>query len=383
MPFFSKGLSPRLTLILDVQSSVVRGSLVAFTKNAVPEVISTAEASIAWKPRGDSAFLIKVTLKAVEQVVGTIMSSHHELAHEKNSVLPRTIDSLHFALSSPWIVSQAKVFKTSFAKETPASRSDIERAMAEERARLIPVDQQTEVTVIEEKIFDVRLNGYSVADWMGKPARNLEASYAMSIAGTRMIERFRQACGQTVPANRMSFHSSLLLQFIGMRTVMPERASYGLFHVHGELTDIAIMNRGGCTFFGSMPEGVRTVVRKVANRSGSDDLTADSLLTLYAAGHIDEIHSKKDRELASEIAEDWSRDASRLASASTMPAIIYMSASAHDDYFSEALAKSYTQARVVRLSIDDLVPHVRFAPRARRQRLPALYAIAIRSLSVI
>lgn len=94
-----------LTLLIDVQSSVVRGSLVHLRPGAIPSVLYTRNVAIPYKPNGGSSYLIKMALRAVEEIVQAIRANLQSDATDEN--LPKRISSVHFILSSPWVVSQA------------------------------------------------------------------------------------------------------------------------------------------------------------------------------------------------------------------------------------------------------------------------------------
>lgn len=375
------GEQDKLILILDVQSSVVRGSLALLKKDDPPHVLYTYSTNIPWKPNTNSSYLIKVTLKAVAESSEAALRALHLMS---GANVPKKIAEVHFALSSPWIVSQAKTLSIEFPKEVQVNRARIEKIIDEERAKLSPKTGDQQVSVIEQKIFDVRLNGYSVPEWNGMQARQLDVSYTVSVAGTRMLERFIEAAAQAARGRRPFFHSSLLLQHIGLTTVMPERDAYALAHVHGELTDVAVMRKNSCIFFASYPFGVKTLVRKIAATTHTDVQAADSLLTLYTAGHMDQAHAKDSTKIIKDIAMGWSSELKKLFAEQSancpMPATIVVYAFAHDEFFVQALKEIYPTTHTDLLLIESILPYVSFGERAERRRLTGLYAIAIHSM---
>jgi hypothetical protein len=380
MPLFSSKSTSNLILILDVQSSIVRGSLVLVRKGTLPNVIFIYNANILLKPHTDSNYLTKMTLRAVSETRDACLRNLH--ARHSSEGVPKKITAIHFALSSPWIVSQAKTLSAQLPKEMPISKAYVERLIEEERAKMMPAGGQP-VRVIEEKIFDVRLNGYSMAAWIGKNAGTVEVSYTMSLAGDRMIERLKEACG-TFHQNSIYFHSSLLLQFIGMRICLPDHGTYTLAHIHGELTDVAVMNDHDCVFFGSYPFGVRTLVRKIALATGTAEQAAESMLTLYVGGHLDATHAAGQADVIRSISAGWGRELQKIlgqqGAMSMMKLRCVVSALAHDDFFAQSLRQSYPEATVELLSIETILPHVSFSDHAERRRLAGLYAVALNSM---
>jgi|GEM_PF-517444 len=387
--FFSATEKEKLILMLDVQSSVVRGSLVLFRKTAEPHVLFTYNADMPYKETTSSAYLIKTTLQAVSETIQATLQYISVRTHtgEGNSqdtyIIPKKISSVHFCLSSPWIVSQAKVLKLTFAKDTKITQSYIVGLIEQERAKLTESTHDP-LRVVEEKIFDVRLNGYSVRSWEGRDTRDLEVAFTASIAGTRMIERFIEECSHIVHANNIVFHSSLLLQYIAMETVFPDRGNYSLIHIHGELTDLAIIRNHSCAFFGSYPSGVRTLIRTLADSAQHDNQAADSLLALYTSGQLDVSHSAESISLIEQSALGWLEELKKLFVQSGLepvpPLAVILSAWAHDDFYLKMLAHAYPAIPLQILSIDDMSSHIVFAAGTERRRLTALYAIAINTM---
>jgi len=224
--------------------------------------------------------------------------------------------------------------------------------------------------VIEEKIFEVRLNGYSIVDWPNKEVRNLEISYAIGAVGSGALIRFEQACERAVPRHRMSFHSSLLLQYVGLRASMPEKDSYVLTHVHGELSDVVAVNRGACIFFGSYPGGIRSIVRAVAHATKTDQAAADSFLSLYTDKNLEQGKALAAAPAMKRIGEGWLKEYRDLisqsgASLGTLPNMIVV-ARFHQGFFAAALREAYPLMHVDTKQID-----------------PSLYARAIHSLHAV
>jgi cell division ATPase FtsA len=68
---------------------------------------------------------------------------------------------------------------------------------------------------------------------------------------------------------------------------MRERDTYTLIHAHGELSDVVVVVRGACVFFGSYPTGIRSIVRAVAEATKTDEEAADSFLALYGEKRLE------------------------------------------------------------------------------------------------
>lgn len=383
--FFSNKKGERnIVLILDVQSSVVRGSLVIVSKIEQPRVIFTHSADINFKSGGPDSVLIKATL---DEIRGSIQLAQRFLHHKDNMVqyvgVRRKITSIHYVLSSPWIVSEAKILSKRFEKDTAITQKYICDLIAEDREKMASSTTEP-LQVIEQKIFDVRLNDYSLCDWEGKMTKVLDVSFTVSVAGKKMVESFIEQCAHIVHAKRIHFHSSLLLQYIGIEKILEPGQNYCLIHVHGDETDVSIVKQKACIFFGSYSVGVRTIISKIAQLSGLGKQTADSLITLYTGGKLEDEENIKNIQSINIVAKEWFEKLKNILTVPKLeikpPMSVIITAWTHEDLFVKLIKDAISGVSVYILSIDDLTVKVSFEGASEKKRLTALHAIAIHSL---
>lgn len=372
-----------LILILDVQSSIVRGTLVRMMdKGSKPLILYTRNAPIPYKPHARSGYLIKTAIKAIEDSIEDILI-HMHARRSQDKDFPHRISHVHYVLSSPWILSQAKSLSLSFPEPTTIDRAYISKLIEQNRQKLVS-DAVEEARVIEEKIFDIRLNGYSVANWNKKSTTQLEVSFVASVAGARMVEKLTDACRHVGRRSHVSFHSSLFLQHIGMSSVARSLPSYGLVHIHGELTDVAIIHNGSCVFFGSYPFGIYSIIRTVSRETGMDPYTTESTLNLAAQGSLDPAHASKDAAIVTSVAARWASELRSLMKTSptpdVMPSRVFLSAHSHEDLFMKQFVATYPGSKPQPLTHEDVATLVDYDPRTEKLRTTGLYAAAIHTL---
>ncbi|MEK7646568.1 MAG: hypothetical protein AAB381_02640 [Patescibacteria group bacterium] len=379
---FSSKHDSQVTLVLDIQTSIVRAALVRFGNKTPPEFLYIHSIPLPFKPNVSSGYLVKITLRAITDVIQNILQE----VSVRNSTFPAQplrIVHTHCILSSPWIVSRARTISLRLPKNTKVTKEVVDTHVAVERNELLKNDTEN-LSVVEEKIFDVRLNGYSVPSWEGRMTRELEISYVVSVAGTRIVKSLRELVQHATSTKQIDFHSSLLLQHIGIQKIMPDRSEYALIHVHGELTDIIVIKKHSCTFFGSYPLGTQGIIRKIARATKTDERTAESLLSLYMGDHLDDSHAQATQKIVSDISRGWIHDLEKLLSQSgtspSLPENIIISAHAHDAYFIQALESSYPHIHITPLSLEHIAPHVRFARQNERLRILGLCVEAINSI---
>jgi hypothetical protein len=372
----------KLVLILDVQSSIIRTSLLV-VGDEIPKVIFTHSVETKSSDVRDDGALIQSSLKAIHDCVQACMRFvHHGENFAQYSHLKKKIDSVHYILSSPWIVSEAKMISKQFEKDTSISEKYVYDLIDEDREKILKSGQGLEV--IEQKIFDVRLNSYPVTVWKNKPAKTLDVSFTVSVASSKMVAFFIEEFKHIVHHSKINFHSSLLLQYIGIEKVLEPGQNYCLIHVHGNETDASIILKKSCIFFGSFSFGVKDFVQKLAKETTNAYQAADSLLSLYVGNKLDSGLNETNIQAIQKIANEWLMELKKTLAKQKFdikpPMSVIVTASLHDDCFVKVIRDSFPGVNVYVLTVDDLLTRVTFDRFAERGRLVALYSIAIHSL---
>lgn len=343
--FFSVSVKPKLNLLIEVQSSLVRGSLVLYEKSKAPQFIHVQEIDIGYKPHAGGTYFVRTALRDLKEIFNISLRRLHAVSNDPTrSIIPKRVDEVHFILSSPWIVSQTRTLAVSFEKKTEITKERVHRMLSEERTK-IDFEHEAGVEVVEEKIFDVKLNGYSIVDWQGKNANKIEISYALSIGNSDLIAKFGDLAAYATGVGKISIHSALILQYLYLRDLETAPYSYAIVYVHDELTDVMIVERQSCAFFGSFPIGIDTIVRKISDATGIDNKSAESLFSLYVGNHIDKEQDKKLASVMKKISEQWTDGLkkifgmrhSRKGLPENIPENIFVVASAHETFFNKCL----------------------------------------------
>ena len=373
-----------LILTLEVQSSLVRSSLVWFKAEAKPEVLFVDSRDIPYRPGTTTGRFVEMTMEALGATIVAASKRAYDLRAERAADhIPSRIGEVHYVLSSPWISCQARMLSSSFDRDTRVTQAKVDSILESERSRLAP-SSAGPAEIIEEKIFDVRLNGYSIANWHNKECRQLGISYALGAVGATALADLEQACGAVATGHQVHFHSSLMLQYIALGQLMPDRQSYTLVHIHGELTDVVGVDRGSCFFFGSYPLGIGSIIRAIAAAGKTDAEAAESFLTLYFEGGFEVGDATRSAELIRKATDEWTSGFSMLIRQSgaedRLPPATIVAARSHDKFFTEALKASYPQSQTEVLFLDAVAPLVDYSNGDRRQRLVGLYALAVHSL---
>ncbi|MDE2038098.1 MAG: hypothetical protein KGI69_02640 [Patescibacteria group bacterium] len=377
--FFRRTKRGKLAMMIEVQSSLVRGSLVWLDPGAAPYIAYDQSVFVPRDPDAGNDRMVSDVMKAADQAIGEMIRFVAELRGRGGAGdMPRSIAEAHCILSSPWIMSQARTVTARSERPVKATERYIRSLIDGERGAPAPGEE-----TVEEKIFDVALNGYSVARWRNREAREVSVSYASSTGG-EAARQLRQACARAVPHDRIHIHSSLLLHYAGFRALRPAERDYLMLHAHSELTDAVVVEDGLCAFFGSFPIGIQTAVRDVAAAIGTNLGAAESALSLYVGGKLDAGHAEAIAAAVAKASSSWTDGLSALLARregkAGLPPRTVIAAHEHESFFAAALRTAFPANEVAILSLDDIARAVRYDPRAEKLRSVGLYAAAIHSL---
>jgi len=310
-----------MILILDIQSSSVRGSLVAgeasrASSSTRNKTIFEIGIEIPYRVSKDSKTLTENTLEAVKVIVQGIMKDLI-LRREKGDMKANVakISAVHCVISSPWLISQAQIVSTTFKKETKITQKMVMSMLDNKKAKpTLHITEEAHRTgqlkTIEKKVFSVILNGYPTTAWQNKKAKTLDVSFVVSSASSHFMAQLEEICATITPggsAKNLKFHSSLILHYIASTELVPEASAHICVHVHNEITDLVSISKTGDIHFASYPVGLRTITRRVAAAMGVREQTAESMLALYADMYLDPSHSRNSGVIIDKILRGWAQ----------------------------------------------------------------------------
>jgi hypothetical protein len=386
---FSRKAHKDLSLIVDIQSGVVRASLVSLNTNEVPHIICIFSRLLPHKTEVDGTYLTTVMLKALEEVALKISTDGFaraaEVGYEGHS-----LQSIHYVMSSPWLVSQSKTVKISYEKETEVTEASIHALVEKERDVLmnkfhegsLNSEFEKDLTLIEQKIFDVRLNGYSVQDYRGKKARNFETSFAVTTSSKYILSKIEETVGKILRCKKQEFHSALLLQYTALRTIVGNRDEYISLHVHSELTDIVVVKRGISSYLASFPFGTAEVLRRLSTALGTSESSGVSLLALHESGKLEESEHHRVDALISPILTDWQTQLlsmlGMIGEKTILPRLVYLSAHSNAELFKMILIE--TKFEVLPFDYTLVEKAVVFEKSSEKSSFIGIYAVALNDM---
>jgi hypothetical protein len=372
-----------LSLIIDIESGLVRGSLISFSKT--PIVIYSVSSPIMASHAGKSRLL-----SAMVAAVGRI--GDKVLREGLSAASTSRVSKIHCAFSSPWIISKTKTVKIHYERETEITKTAVTAILDGERRGIEesflndhPGTSAADLAFIEQKIFEIKLNGYPVSDFQGKKARDLEVSFAVSVSSKNILEHIEKAVERSIRVHRIEYHSSLLLQYAAFRNLMSTRNSYIAAHIHNEISDIIVVKNGVCSAMASFPLGTKAFAQKSAAALGQPDDVTQSLLSLRTKNALNSLESEKINSIIDPVIREWAerfmQTLAVVGDTDSMPRQLYLATHEHYPYFERAILDQ-TADRAVPLDITPidevlLEKAVSFERSQDRNALVSMYAFAL------
>lgn len=370
---FSNTKREDLTIIIDIQSGLVRGALVNYKVDGSINILSVITESISTKNHiVNSKHLTKRIIKLVTEIVRQLAS----IAGKNNIV------DIHYILSSPWIMTELKTIKIDYKDEIVIDSTIVGNLVRDE---LNKHSEKNDTRIIEKKIWEIKLNGYTMEDYEGKNAHSLEIALSYSVSPIEFLNILRSTVHNIVHIKNQHYHSALLMQYSAIRLMLDKKREYIYIHAHNELTDIVIVKNGLCKYLASFPFGTSTILRKISSNSSQSMEASDSLLSLYDENKLHDTEKVLTQKVIDPLMHTWStlclKTFSNAFEFTNIPRTVYLSVHSHFNIFKDALLfKNDLNFEIIpyeSLTIDN---NISFGKGTVQSTMMKMYTLAVKSM---
>jgi hypothetical protein len=383
-----------LSLVIDIQSGLIRGALILNKENTEPHILFVVTRPIIHKPHTDSTYLTKAMLKTLSEVVD-MLGQEGVIRAQALGYNKKLLSRVHYILSSPWVLSSSKTLKIHFDKDTEITEKFVQNLLEEERMKIEDKFKEsnhnfsgqtfnTDLVFIEHKIFEMKLNGYKVNKYDGRKASSLEISFAATLSSNRLINRINSEVKKILNLKKIEYHSALLLNFIAMRLIVPEKNNFISIHVHNELTDVVVVKDGLASHLASFPFGTSTLLRKISAVLGESRETSESTLTLLFSDKLEASQAENLKNKIKPLIQHWYREYVKSIDYKDdntfSPKTIYLSAHSHVEIFKRILKANNDSLDVIIFDITNTDMHVVFEKIGEYNQLIGMYALALKNM---
>ncbi len=327
-------------LVIVIESAAVCASLVEYAGSKKADMLCTATDHISPRHGRVGSHVEHAMLRSLSNVLKALEPRAKRLT------------KVHIVFSSPWILSKTKIASFQYQKPVTVDKRLLDGIIAEERTalrKLFPFD----VDLIEQKIFEVKVNGFPIKNKKPSPAMTLSIANSVSVVSKHIIKKVTETVEKHFHSTKSSFHSASLLSFISMRYIRPEFENGIFIHVHGECTDITIFVGGVPLYFSSLNYGVYSFYRALAEKIGMTFDLAASKVSLYEKGDLSTAEHKKFEPVVREELLAWYDDILKLIfqydRIEELPLHIIVHSSKQTKLFEQTLADQNRHSKISRL----------------------------------
>ncbi|MCI5108466.1 MAG: hypothetical protein MRY49_01300 [Candidatus Pacebacteria bacterium] len=271
-----------ISIVLDIGNASVGGSLVTFNKNQTPKILYTTRVPIPINEKVDENDLTRLMSDSLGLVFKNISKAGLKHLNFLN-IHKKNIKSIHCVLASPWFMAETK---TEIIEKpvtlTPEYIKDL--VQKEKESFQKNIDVSGNIKLLEQKIIDTKLNGYSTSKPYGKNADKSEITFFLSIVPQRILDIVEKHSDVNFAIDDVSYYSFSLVAYKTFMDIFPEDSNAVIFDITGEVTDMSIIEQDSLVKIGSVPIGRNTIARELAKRKGVTNNIALSYLDTYASG---------------------------------------------------------------------------------------------------
>lgn len=204
-------------------------------------------------------------------------------------------------LAAPWYQATASIINSFSEKPTRLTARSIEAALktyTEKNEHASIAGRKT----IEAAATEAYVDGYPTTTIGAVRGSALAIDYYESEADGSFLAAIEEELRRAFPGIATTFHSFLFVAFAALRALR-EETGFILLDVGGEITDLAIIRRGGFAFTGSFPYGTLSFLRTIAKEKSMAD--AASRATLFVRGELSQEEQQSFKKSFDDAAGKW------------------------------------------------------------------------------
>jgi hypothetical protein len=268
MGFFYSKPSDEIVAVLDISSGGVSGAIVLKNPKNLPFILATASKNFSIRDTVDAVRLEREMLGALDQVCGELQQT--------TMIRPTKI---YCVLATPW--SHGELRTVSYKREHEFQFTELfaQKLIAEEVGKFQTGNSAAE-QIIDRKITQVSLNGYSVKSPHGQKTRSVVMDVFLSVSLRGLVRNLEDKIHKTFKS-KILFTSQMMADFVFARDHFGASDDFLVLDVGAELTEVMFSKAGflGSTAF--FPHGTNTIIRNMAGKLNKSHVETQSLFRLH------------------------------------------------------------------------------------------------------
>lgn len=347
--FFSNRTDCSLSVVFNIESKGISGSLVKYSKDALPTIVYSATDYFSSKNMLDIPNLTEDMAQVFDALLLDIIKNgfSDKAGGER---LDGKIGSVVVTFSSPWFFQKTKNIEVLSDQEFIVTENFLKKVTNDEvlkfssEIKKLNDDPETDYEVVEKSILNIKINGYVINKVIGKRANSMNAFLCMSIVSSNAISKIKEVVLKHTHLSKENivFHTQPLVTFSVARDLFTDYDSFMTMSIGSDYTDMSLISSGVLTKTASFPSGTNSIVKQIAKELSVPNELAESSLNLYLLKKLDDESSKKVQTVLVSFEKEWSiyfeKAITDLSSEQTLPSRMYITArSDNASLFSEMI----------------------------------------------
>lgn len=298
------GLEKKETvLLIDIGNGSITTALVSFSKNNLPKFLysSTKSFVVSEKPEA-----LRLSLEA-GSLLETLLSETVKKSKNLSCVL--------VSFSSPWFVPKVKnvfllqkapfIITKAFLNDVTLKEKDV---FKKELILEFSLNNPDSFSIIEANIVHTKINGYIVANPIGKKTKSLEATIFMSSIAKNVEKKVLGVVSKYthIGRDKILLHSFPLVSFSVVSENLALDQDFILMDITSEAVDMTLVNNDAIIKTISFPFGKNSIIRQISKSLKLSFPVAESQLHMSTSNKINDTSLDSIRATLVNLEKEWS-----------------------------------------------------------------------------
>lgn len=276
------------TLLLDLRSSSIGYGLI---DNSF-KIISSKRKHFYLRDVDKIQDYMKLFFQTIDDILESFRKEHYQKFDK--------LKKIEISLSSPWYKINLKNFDLNKGKKKKITKKYFESLINSDSVNNINNDSE----IIEKRVLDVVVNGYSLNNPIGKEYNELSFSVYVSSVEKKIKNSIQEHIKKILKKKINNFHTHPLINYSNLINFEKEIEDFIIMDISGEITDIYISKNNNLIKTISIPIGTHFLIRRLVKDLQFDNNTAFSRLELLNNNHLAKLNIKEELIL-NDFEEEW------------------------------------------------------------------------------
>jgi hypothetical protein len=293
MNFFNSKNKTTYKILFDFRNSSLAFAVLKIENNNY-KIIDAERQAFYFKKIDHSNIYIETFYKALSEKSSKITRKFPELAKEKLEI--------EILLSSPWYDCKIKNFDLEKKQETKITVELLNDLINKN------IIIESEQKLIENKVINLRINGYIIENPINKKFTKLDFNNYQSFISKDTERDLLKIISENFNQAKINFHTHPVVLFTNFKNHFHNLSNFMIFDFGGELTELIQVTQNRIKSIYTIPFGTHYFVRKLTDNFNYSTSLAWSKLDIINDGHLDEKNEQFIDKFLLDFKKEWLRN---------------------------------------------------------------------------